>query len=183
MSNGSEIPFSCRCGSLTGTLQNVRPTEGTHLICHCDSCCRGMQIHAIDANRRDGVALFQTTPDRIQIATGIDQLAVKQMTPKGPLRWYASCCSTPMFNTTGSRGFAFTGVLVHCLADTAPLGPVVGECYFERTENTPRHRHFPRLVWRVIRRAAIARLTGKWRENPFFGNDNRPIARPDQPLP
>jgi len=50
-----------------------------------------------------GVALYQTRPDCVHIDDGAEHLACLRLSPKGLLRWYASCCDTPLANTLVDR--------------------------------------------------------------------------------
>ena len=173
---GTDIGFSCRCGALTGTLKSVDPDEGTHALCHCASCRRALDLYGIPGTRAEGVGIFQTTPDRIEIAQGAEHLGVMKLSPKGLYRWYAKCCGTPMFNTARGPTPSFVGVQTSCLSETAPLGPVLAEGFMD---TKPRHIGLARMIWRFYRRALAARLTGRWRQTPFFDADGAPVAEPE----
>jgi hypothetical protein len=174
----ASIQFACRCGEVTGTLNGVDPDEGTHVVCHCNSCRRAMEKSGLADEAQDGVALFQTTPDRIRIATGMGRLAPRQLSPKGLLRWQATCCNTPMFNTLSGPAIPFAGVLVRNLDSAAPLGPVIAHGFIDKGNGKQGHENGPTVIWRFLKRAALARLTGKARQNPFFGSDSKPVAKP-----
>jgi hypothetical protein len=175
MTGGADIPFSCRCGGLSGHLLNARPGEGTHLLCHCADCARAQALYD-DAS--GPVAIFQTTPDRIKIETGKEHLALMQLSPNGLFRWTAACCDTQMFNTLKSPRIPFAGIVVARLADAAPLGPVLGEGFVPGPDGKTRHRHITRMIWRFLKRSAAARFSGRWRDTPFFDADGRPVAKP-----
>ena len=178
MTAGADIPFACRCGTVTGTLHNAHPSEGTRAICHCQSCARALALSGLGAEAASGVEIWQTTPDRIEIITGQDHLAPLQLSPKGLFRWRATCCDTPMFNTFGSPTIPFTGVLTRNLSDPAPLGPVVAHGFVAGPDSKQRHQNGNRVIWRFVKRTVIAKLTGRGRRNPFFTADGAPIAAP-----
>jgi len=123
------------------------------------------------------VAIFQTTADRIRIETGQDRLALMQLSPNGLFRWYAACCDTQMFNTLKSPRTGFAGIVVARLADPAPLGPVIGEGFVPGPDGKTRHRHVTPTIWRFLKRSLAARLSGRWRQTPFFGADGNPVAK------
>ncbi|MGI3184368.1 DUF6151 family protein [Nioella aestuarii] len=182
MTAGADISFACRCGAVTGTLHDVRPSEGTHVVCHCNACARSLALSGLTEEATDGVDLWQTTPDRIDIATGIDHLAPVRLTPKGIFRWTAQCCDTPMFNTFASPGIPFTGVLTRNLSDPAPLGPVIAHGFVTGPDGKQRHQNGHRVIWRMLKRTVAAKLVGRGKQTPFFKADGSPIA-PDKLAP
>jgi len=123
------------------------------------------------------VAIFQTTSDRIRIETGQDELALMQLSPNGLFRWYAACCDTQMFNTLRSPRSGFAGIFVARLAEPGPLGPVIGEGSVPGTGSKTRHRNITRIIWRFLKRSLAARLSGRWRQTPFFDADGVPVAK------
>lgn len=171
----SEIPFSCSCGAITGALGIDSPREGNHLVCHCPDC-RAAVTHLTGAAPEAGVELFQTLPDRIHITQGADRLAILRLSPKGILRWYASCCGAPLFNTLKSPKLPFVGIAVARLADAAPLGPLKGRAYLPRQGGGYRHEGFNRIGLTVLRNMITARLSGRWRDTPFFDESGAPVA-------
>lgn len=162
------LGFSCDCGAVRGHLVAAAVRSGTRVVCHCRDC-RAAELHL---GRRDpdpdGVDLFQTTPDMIAFATGADRLAVFRLGPKGPMRWYASCCGAPMFNTLASPKLPFVAIASPRLEQPHRLGPVRALAFVPQPGGGTRHRHAARLVWGVIVRMAAARLSGRWRHTPFF---------------
>ena len=178
MTAGADIPLACRCGSVTGTLHDVRPRDGTHVVCHCNACARAMALSGLGEEAAAGVDLWQTTPDRIEIVTGMDQLVPMRLSPRGLFRWTARCCDTPMFNTFAGPRLPFAGVLTRNLSDPAPLGPVIAHGFVTGADGKQRHRHGHRVVWRFVRRSLAARMTGRWRQTPFFDADGQPVNAP-----
>ncbi|WP_071674747.1 DUF6151 family protein [Nioella nitratireducens] len=178
MAAGQPSPFTCRCGTVTGLLHDVRPSEGTHAMCHCNSCRRAMQLSGLGDAAAEGVDIWQTTPDRVEITAGADQLQPMQLSPKGLYRWTARCCDTPIANTFSSPGLPFAGILVHTLTDPAPLGPIVAHGFVTGPDGKQRHQNGRKVIWRFLKRTVAARLSGRWRQTPFFDSDGQPIAPP-----
>lgn len=179
MASGADIAFACRCGAVTGTLHGVRPSEGTHVLCHCNSCARAMAHSGLEEEALGGVDLWQTTPDRIEIATGKDRLMPKRLSPKGMLRWTARCCDTPMFNTFSRPGLPFVGVLTRNLADPAPLGSIIAHGFVAGADGKQRHKNGARVIWRFLKRSVSAWLTGRRKSTPFFDSAGVPVAPPE----
>lgn len=98
----SDLSFSCACGTITGTLIDVGPAGGDHVVCHCTDCqdltrYLGHAGRVLDAH--GGTSLYQSRCARMHILTGRDKLACVHLTDKPTLRWYAACCRMPLFNS------------------------------------------------------------------------------------
>ena len=141
MSGGRTLHFACSCGELAGRLVDVDARDGTHIVCHCDDCRANLVALGHTDPGAEGVELFQTTPDKIKIDQGGENLALLCLSPKGLMRWYAKCCSTPLFNTTSRRGMAFTGVAAGIIQNhEVELGPIISRL----CQNTFGQGHAPR---------------------------------------
>jgi hypothetical protein len=176
------VRLSCRCGKIGGRLTGIDPDIGTHVRCHCDDCRRANAHFGIPGTREEGVGLWQTTPDRVKIDEGAVHLRLMRLTGKGVLRWYAGCCDTPLFNTMGTPKLPFVGVLTDRLEATEPLGPIIAEGFVEGTGGKSRHVHGGRVVGRFLRRTVAARLSGRWKETPFFDPvTSEPMAEIERP--
>ena len=99
------------------------------------------------------------------------------------LRWYASCCGTPMFNTLRKPKLAFASIMTRTLSDPAPLGPIVGTGYIPTPSGKLRNEGLPRLIWGALSRAAGAKVTGRWKVNPFIDPDTATPKRPVHIVP
>lgn len=175
-----DIAFKCSCGGLTGTLRGVTPQSGTHAVCFCTSCRAGEVYGGQPDPEPAPVRIFQTTPDLVQIVSGAEHLGVFSFGEKNLLRWQATCCGTPLFNTMRSAKMAFVGIRTNCLADTAPLGPVVARGFVPKQNGKMRHEGLHIMIWRMVKRSTVARLSGRWKNNLFFdattGNPARPVT-------
>jgi hypothetical protein len=168
MAAARDIAFSCTCGTLKGTLRGAHPRSGTHAECYCVDC-RAAEIHLGQPDPAPGpVGIFQTTPDRIDVNEGQDKLAVMSFGDKNLLRWYASCCGAPLFNTMRNPKFAFVGIRTNRLDGTAPLGPVVGRGFIPVKGGKPKHEGLRHLILGMASRVIGARLSGRWKQTPFF---------------
>lgn len=173
------LAFSCKCGALCGSITDHARRRGTHLICHCKDCRAAELFHNRPDPAPNGVALFQTVPDAISISRGRDQLALMRMSPKGVMRWYARCCGTPMFNTLARPQLPFVGILANCIPERDRLGRVQAVGFMPTPgAGAPRHKGAMFMVWRLMIRMIASRLSGRWKETPFFdietGNPSQP---------
>ncbi len=160
--------FSCRCGKVRGRISPASARSGTRLLCHCRDCRAAARYLGRGDIAQDGVDLVQTSPDTIDIETGTGHLAILRLGPKGPLRWYAGCCKTPMFNTLARPGLAFVAVLLDTTDKPGAFGPVVAHSFVPQPGGPPRHKNGGRMVVRVLSRMIAARLSGRWKRTPFF---------------
>jgi hypothetical protein len=175
----ADIPFSCACGTLKGTLLAASPSSGCHAECFC-SDCRAAEIFLGQPDPAPGpVGLFQTTGDRIRIETGQDHLAVFAFGRKNLLRWYADCCRTPMFNVLRKPKLGFASVMTRCLSDPSAIGPVVGRGFIPQPNGKVKHIGIASLILGLARRTVVQRVTGRWRQTPFLdpatGEPVRPV--------
>ena len=181
-----DLDLGCTCGKLTGILRDVGPRQGNRYICHCDDC----QAFARFLGRADevldehaGTSVFQTRVARLSIATGTDRLAAIHLTDKPTLRWYATCCRTPLFNTTGSGKFPFLSVITFALdarRRDAVLGPPLGHVFVDFAEGDT--RALPKtatavMMFRVLKRMAADLLSRDYRRSPLFDPANgKPVV-------
>jgi hypothetical protein len=188
----TDLPLRCRCGELRGVASDVSPAAGTHLVCTCIDC----QAYAHFLERTDvldargGTAIFQLTPAQLRITRGADRLACVRLTARGPLRWYASCCRTPVGNTAASARMPFVGLVLACidpaadaLARGAALGPPRGTVFPGSAIGglLPGESTRPplKMILRTVGILARAALRGKHRPSPFFDPaSGRPVAEP-----
>jgi hypothetical protein len=176
-----DLPLRCRCGAWRGVLRAAAPRSGNRVVCYCDDCQAfahwlGDARGVLDA--AGGTDIFQTSPARVEITAGGEQLACMRLRPgSNVLRWFARCCRTPIGNTPADPRFVLVGVIHACMdfgtagrSADAVLGPIRGSAFpeFARGDRAelPRKvgvRHLARLV-RII---LAARLRGDVRRSPF----------------
>lgn len=173
----ADVPFSCRCGEIKGTLHGASPTAGNHVRCYCASCRAAVLFTTGHDVGADGVELYQTTPDKISFSQGQDKLAIFSFTPSKLLRFRASCCGVQMFTMLPTPKFAMVGMMTNLLADTSAIGPVASEAFIPQPDGSSRHSSVARLYGGTIWRALVARLTGRWKDTPFFDIETgKPVA-------
>lgn len=186
------VRLACRCGQVQGRVARCTAGSGhapvqTRVVCHCGDCQAfaswlGASGHALGANA--GTDLVQMTPDRLHFDQGTDRLACIQLRDKGLLRWYASCCETPLCNTMARPFTAFVGVLTVNLQtpdlDTT-FGTVQARAFVESAQGADRpmkNSGLPRVVFNFFRMILGSRVRGRHRTTPFFHADGTPVARP-----
>lgn len=139
----------------------------------------------LDAN--GGTSVYQTRCARMEITGGKGYLACLHMTEKSTLRWYTSCCRTPMFNTFDSGKIPFITTITHACDPErreAVLGPPKGYLYVDEApgeslnlKSTP----FFTLMRRWFARAFWDWLSGDYRRTALFDSETlKPIAEPGQ---
>jgi len=173
----ADVPFSCRCGEIRGTLHGATPSSGNHVRCYC-SACRAAIIYANGEDVGDaGVELYQTTPDKISFQSGRSNLGVFSFSPKKLLRFRATCCGVQMFTMLPTPKFALAGVMTNLLEDTAAIGPVAMEAFIPQPDGSSRHSSIMRLYSGTMWRALLARLSGRWKQTSFFDiKTGKPVA-------
>ena len=184
----AEISFSCSCSQLQGVLREPSPPTGPHVVCYCRDC--QAFPHALGVadkvlNAHGGTQIFQTSPARMEIVAGRQRLACLRLTPKGLLRWYASCCNTPVGNTLPTAQLPFVGFPVSAISptDRALLGPIAAGVNGRsaRGDRASLIGHDRGPLWLLFRGARLilgSRLQKDWRRNPFFDDEGRPSVTP-----
>ena len=171
----ADLAFACDCKTLRGTLKGASPSNGARVECFCHDC-RAAEVFAGQPDPAPGpVQLYQTVPFRVHIEAGADQLAPFSFSDKGPLRWQARCCGATMFLTARSPKLCFTSFRTDRLEDDTPLGPVIARAFVSKPNGKRGHEGLARFVFGFARRAIGARLSGKWKDTPFFDADGHPV--------
>ena len=182
-----QLSFRCACGGVTGVVEKATPAEGDFVVCHC-SDCQALPRHLGAADRildeHAGTALYQSRCARVRIDSGKDNLAGLHMTEGKTLRWYASCCDTPMFNTYANGRIPYiTTLLGNCdeegrKALGEPLGHLfLGEASGDVSNLTPLSMNA--LMRRFFVRMLKDIFSGNRRRNPLFDAQTlEPIVEP-----
>ena len=180
------IAFHCRCGALRGEIEPravyVRAT------CYCRDCQAFARAlgHEEVLDAQGGTDIVAMLPAGVRFTGGLDRLACLSLGPKGLLRWYASCCDTPIANTPRAPNLAYAGVLRHCLeSNPDALDAAVGPSHIALNVKSARGAVRPTPlrtfmgVLRIMRGVLGARLRDRHRDNPFFMADSpRPVVEP-----
>jgi hypothetical protein len=161
----------------------VERGSGTPAICHCDSCVRAQRHFGVDANQSDGVAVFQTTPDRFTIETGTETLGLARLTPKGSYRWFATCCNSQIGVSSTTPKFPFFSPVQSIFSDPAALGKARTHAFVPQQGGGQKHRRLMPAIVALMARSLSALTSGRWRSTPFFDVDTRQPVAASQVLP
>ncbi|GAB5449171.1 MAG: hypothetical protein Gyms2KO_40440 [Gymnodinialimonas sp.] len=154
--------------------------SGTPIICHCDSCVRAQRHFGVEANQAEGVALFQTTPDRFSIEAGAEHLGLARLSPKGTYRWFTRCCNTQLGVSSTTPKFAFFSPIQTIFADAKPLGRVRTHTFVPQPGGADKNKRLAPAVVALLARSVAALVSGRWRETPFFDSaTGQPVATPE----
>lgn len=178
--------WSCRCGEVAFTVDDV-PESGAHVVCYCADCRAFARLTggADTLDAAGGVALYQTVPQVLGDARGLDRVACMRLSRRGPYRWYATCCGAAIANTAPSRAMPFNSLVAAGFRDRAALGQPVAKVNLKSaTGPVPRpHGSLWAVVASLARRTVAAWLTGGWRKTVFFRSDGTPVSPPKAPEP
>nr|WP_170417505.1 DUF6151 family protein [Ruegeria atlantica] len=174
-----DTPFSCSCGSLHGRISAAGVKHGTHVVCYCHDC-RAAQLYFGQPDPAPGpVEILQMLPEEIVFDGGAEHLALMQLSPKGMLRWYASCCNAPLATTPTTPKFPFAGFIVKRIPDPNGLGPITTRGFIPSGHGKQTHKKIGAAVYGLVTRVAKSRLSGSWKNTPFFDPDTfAPVAEP-----
>jgi len=128
------------------------------------------------------VDLFLTTQDTLTISAGAQHLGLFRLSPRGAMRWYATCCKTPLFNTATGPKVPFLGIRVATMTTPDRVGPVIGQTYKQKPGGKTGHQGMTRIMWNLLPRILAVRLSGRWRQTPLFDTDSgEPVAKTIMP--
>jgi hypothetical protein len=179
-------PLQCRCGTIKGHV--VRPGMAKRAICYCRDCQAFARFleradTVLDAN--GGTAIVATLPQQVHFSQGLQVLACMSLSEHGLLRWYASCCNTPIANTPRDLKTPYAGLLESCLQSGSPaleesFGPVQLVLHTKRTGGRVKSAPLGNLLALLGLMTSVigARLSGAYKRNPFFDSETgAPIIR------
>lgn len=186
-----KIEMACNCGKLRGHGLNISSKTGRHVVCMCDDCQAfahflGQPQDILDCN--GGSEIFQISPSQIRLVEGLDHLACMRLSPKGPLRWYASCCNTPVANTAPSPALPFAGVFCAFIKPRAAsgrdavLGPVkmrfFGSHGYGNIPPGTQKKFSAATIIRTIFWLIGHKIRGNGKPTPFFTDHKSPVSEP-----
>jgi hypothetical protein len=180
-------PLQCQCGTIKGAVGE--PRNANRVVCYCKDCQAfayflGRETDVLD--ERGGSDVIQVSPRNVTFTEGIAALACMRLTEKGLLRWYASCCHTPIGNTMASPGLSFVGLVHSCLQggekrlDDA-FGPVRAWIYTDRATGNPKPKQagLPSTIFWFLGTTLKDRVSGGYKRTPFFRADTgAPVVTP-----
>lgn len=167
------LSFACRCSAFRGHIR-AQP-KATYVQCFCDTC---RKVHAhLTQETVSEVHLLLSVPDALQIDAGQDKLAALTASGKGPIRWFTSCCNTPVANTLRSAKLPFMSFQTLLLSDDVALGRP--RALINQPDNKGT-KGGAVMAFGVATRMLSSRLTGRWKDTPFFDAENAPTATPQR---
>ena len=160
------------------------------IVCYCKDCQAFAQFleRPDDAvlNELGGTEIVATLPKHVHFAQGLEALVCMPLSDHGLLRWYASCCNTPIGNTPRDFKTSYVGLHHSCLAKRAPslqdsFGPVRMVLQTKsakgQVKSTPMSNFVTML--RIMKSVIATRISGSYKRNPFFVEDSgTPIKQP-----
>jgi len=177
-------PLRCRCGTVRGELAVTG--SANHGVCYCQDCrtyAFVLSSHGDFLDSLGGTEVIATLPEHVRFVAGGERLACLSLSPRGALRWYASCCNTPIANTPRDFRIPYTGVVRACLEDDhasfdEAFGPVrmrvnTGSVK-GRVSTMPVSTFF--AILKFFSWLIPARLNGSYRRTPFFDAAGNPVT-------
>lgn len=181
-------PLRCECGAVEGYVAS--PHVAGRVVCYCRDCqafARFLRRPERILNSRGGTDIIATLPRHVHFTKGVERLACVRLSDKGMLRWYASCCRTPMGNTPENPKLSYVGLVRSCLPGSSEeLDSAFGPARISLNTASANSQVSPTRtasvfgLLKIIRNVLGARLSGAFRDNPFFRpGSTEPIAVPE----
>jgi Family of unknown function (DUF6151) len=181
-------PLQCKCGTLKGYLSP--PDMANRGVCYCKDC--QAFAHFLERpgdavlNELGGTEIVATLPKHVHFTQGLEALVCMSLSDRGLLRWYTSCCNTPIGNTPRDFKTSYVGLIHSCLAKRAPsledsFGPVRMVLQTKsakgQVKSTPMSNFVTML--KVMKSVIGTRISGNYKRNPFFvEHSGSPIKQP-----
>ena len=158
-------------------------------ICYCRDCqafARFLERADTVLDEHGGTGIVATLPEQVRFSQGLEALACMSLSDRGMVRWYASCCNTPIGNTPCDFRTPYVGLIESCLASDSPslqesFGPVRMVLNTKYAMGDVKSTPLGNLVTMLgLMKSVIgARLNGSYKRNPFFDTEaGSPIKRP-----
>jgi hypothetical protein len=169
-------PLQCQCGTLRGHISHTESV--CRGVCYCKDCQAyahflGKAGEILD--EMGGSDVVATLPQYVSFTQGVEKLTCMSLSDKGMLRWYASCCNTPIGNTGRDFKVSHVGLLHNCLRDPSTsldgaFGPVRMRVGMKSAKGSPKAMAASTTVsiLRFMARLIRARLDGSYRNTAFF---------------
>lgn len=177
-------PLRCRCGTLRGYV--VPSSTATRAVCYCKDCqayARFLGTAGV-ADREGGTEVIAMLPRYVHFTAGLDALACLSLSERGLLRWYTSCCKTPIGNTPRDRKLPYAGMIHSCLEGAAPIDSSFGGRRIAVNARSARGTVVSTplasasAVLKLVTSSLGTRLSGRYRDNPFFAQETGTPIRP-----
>ena len=180
-------PLRCRCGTLRGYVSHSNSVNRG--VCYCKDCQAYAHFLGKPGDILDemgGTEVVAILPKNLTLTHGLEALACMSLTDNGLLRWYASCCNTPIGNTRRNFRFSFVGLVHTCLRDPSrslesSFGLVSMRVNTKHAKGRPKSMPLSTVaaVLRFLSSVIRARMDGSYRSTPFFDPDRgTPVVPP-----
>lgn len=180
-------PLRCRCGTLKGYVSH--PEKVSRGVCYCKDCQAFAHFLGRPRDILDemgGTDVVATLPKYLTFTLGVEGLSCMSLTENGLLRWYASCCNTPIGNTPRDFKVSYVGLIHTCLEDPpgtleSSFGPVRLRVNTQHAKGKPKQMRISTIasVLRFMSAVIRARLDGSYKSTPFFAPDRgTPVVPP-----
>jgi hypothetical protein len=179
--------IQCKCGHLQGSLSSAAGV--TRLRCYCRDC--QAYAHALDnaervLNELGGTDVVTTLQQHLSLTKGAESLACLSLSEQGILRWYASCCNTPIGNTARDPKLSYVALVHTCLSESvatldAKFGAARVDVNTKHAKGKVKSSAMSALfsTARIIASVLRARANGTWKHSPFFRPGSfKPVATP-----
>jgi hypothetical protein len=178
------LTLHCECGQVQGV---VEPGEAyVRATCYCTDCqayARWLDTTGL-TDAQGGTDIVAMNPAAVRFTAGQDHIACMSLSDKGLLRWYASCCRTPLGNTPRDGKTPYVGMVGIALGPAqavdqayGPAGRVVINTGSAKGEVKKTPLGFIRGGIRILGGILRARLSGQ-KPTLFFDAEARPIRTP-----
>ncbi|AZV78803.1 hypothetical protein EBB79_13600 [Parasedimentitalea marina] len=179
MATATQQSFACDCGALQGHVTAHGIKTGTRAVCFCADCRAAELYHGQSDPAPGPVDLFQMSPEDVVITKGAEHLRLMRLSPKGLMRWYAGCCGTPFANTLAKPTLPFAGLRADLFADKDALGKIRARGFIPQPGKPSKTKGAAGMVLGIFKRMATSRLSGQWRQTPFFDIETgEPVSEP-----
>lgn len=173
----------CNCGAIRANLDPAGVSN--RAICYCTDCrAFALFLERPDIlDRSGGTELIQVAQSRLQFTLGIERLVAIRLTERGMIRWYSSCCKTPIGNTMPNPKMIFVGLIHSCL-NHSQLNRDFGESVALVSTSTavgdpkPKQVGLVRSMCRFLQMLVVGRMSGAYRKSPFFAQSGSPVVEP-----
>ena len=180
-------PLRCRCGTIQGFVSPSGMVK--RALCYCRDC--QTFAHFLERaneilDEQGGTEIVATFPRNVRFTAGMPALACMSLSDRGLLRWYASCCNTPIGNTPRDFKVAYVGLISTCLASHSPslqesFGPLRMALNTKSAKGPVKSTPLSNVLGllSLMKSMIGARLSRKYEQNPFFAADTgAPVRSP-----
>jgi hypothetical protein len=155
----------------------VPSTTAMRAVCYCTDCqayARFLRTPGV-VDQDGGTEVVASLPKHVHFTAGLEVLGCMSLSERGLLRWYSSCCNTPVGNTPRNPKLPYVGVIHSCLETSLPtiessFGPLHMAVNTKSARNKVRSTPIASTVGLLTLMKVVlrARLTGEYKINPFF---------------